>query len=416
MPAAKPMAGMEIRALTGLRGIAAVLVVIYHFAPWHSLSIRPVANVIGKGYLCVDLFFILSGFLLSLNYAHHFADGWSLRRWGDFLLRRLARIYPLYFVLSATALLTSLALYYHGHGGSLPGGALLPATLGLAHPAGEIVANGLLIQSWGITHSIDGPAWSISTEWAAYLLFPLMAAAALFSSRGSALAVAAGAALLVGGTVFLTMTDGAYHSGPLDAYDGGSFEPILRCLGGFTLGMVTYRVAQSRRILALASADGTLFSVLALLLLAAAAGLHDLVLYPLFALLVLGLYGNCGRVGRGFGIAPIYWLGLTSYAIYLLHLDLLAPRTALIDWLQAAWPAPWPRIAADAICYIVLLIGADLAYRWIEVPGRRWLRRLGRPADRGRQCATEELRRIDSRAAGTRTKSPPSWPADRMSA
>src|SRR5260370_1119873 len=140
--------------------------------------------------------------------------------------------------------------------------------------------------------SIDGVAWSVSTEWAAYLLFPLLVAVVLFGRPRAALAAAVGAAVVVGATVTLTMRDGAYHSGPLDAYDGATLEPLLRCLGGFVLGLVPFRLAQSPRAVAVAGHDLTIAAALRLLVSGLAARVHDLLIYPLFALLVLRLFGH----------------------------------------------------------------------------------------------------------------------------
>ena len=78
-----------------MRGTAALLVALYHINP-DLIAPTGAGRFVGKGYLWVDLFFVLSGFLLAMNYADRFAGGWSLGAWLDFLLHRLARIYPLY--------------------------------------------------------------------------------------------------------------------------------------------------------------------------------------------------------------------------------------------------------------------------------------------------------------------------------
>jgi peptidoglycan/LPS O-acetylase OafA/YrhL len=202
----------EIRALTGARGMAALLVVIYHFYPSDQMVPAALGHIIGKGYLWVDLFFVLSGFVLALNYAHLFAGAWGLRQWGDFLLRRLGRIYPLYIVLTLATLIVTVALF-----GRISGEGLPPGTAVLAHPLRDITANVLLVQSWGIARSVNGPGWSISTEWAAYILFPLLAALALFSRTWLAFLTMAGACLLIGAASWLNATDGAFHAGALDA-------------------------------------------------------------------------------------------------------------------------------------------------------------------------------------------------------
>src|SRR5215469_633600 len=113
----------EIRALTGLRGVAALLVALYHINP-NLIAPTATGRFVGKGYLWVDLFFVLSGFLLAMNYAGKFAGGWKLGAWLDFLLHRVARIYPLYIVLVAASLAYSLLLYGGLHADSPPALAL----------------------------------------------------------------------------------------------------------------------------------------------------------------------------------------------------------------------------------------------------------------------------------------------------
>jgi len=362
----------EIKAMTGLRGVAAILVTTYHYYPPATIAQPALSRFIGKGYLWVDVFFILSGFVLALNYAHLFAGGWSVRRWFGFLMRRLARIYPLYLVLVAGAVLMTLLAY-----GNLQPDNPAPA-VGLPTPVRDLVANLLMMQSWGITRSINGPSWSISTEWAAYLAFPILVGVALFSRAGTALVATLGVAALMLGTVGLTTLDGAYHSGPLDAYDGTTIQPLLRCFGGFVLGLLTYRLTRLPRVLAWASHDVTLGVIIVLLVSGFALGVHDLVVYPLFAPLVLGLYGNRGRIGQVLGSFPIYWLGVVSYSLYLLHDYLIGPRNGLFDWLQARIPAAWAHAATIPTIYAALLLIAGLAYYGVEAPSRRWARRLSR--------------------------------------
>lgn len=359
----------EIRALTGLRGVAALLVALYHINP-NLIAPTPAGRFVGKGYLWVDLFFVLSGFLLAMNYSGRFAGGWTLGAWLDFLLQRVARIYPLYFVLMAASLAYSLLLYGGVHA-SAP-----PPALALPQPARDVAANLLMVQSWGLGESIDGVAWSLSTEWAAYLVFPLLVAVALFGRRRAALAAAFGAIVVVGGTVALTAHDGAYHSGPLDAYDGATLEPLLRCFGGFVLGLVTYRLSGSPRASALAGHDVTIAAALALLVAGLACDVHDLLIYPLFALLVLGLFANRSYVGWLFGCRPVYWLGMVSYSIYLLHPYLVAPRSTLDASLQSFLPEPAAGVVTAIAIYGILALTSTLAYHLIEEPGRRWVRSL----------------------------------------
>ena len=147
-PLARPQRA-EVRALTGLRGVAALLVALYHINP-NLIAPTAAGRFVGKGYLWVDLFFVLSGFLLAMNYASRFAGGWKLGAWLDFLLHRIARIYPLYLVLVVASVGYSLLLYGGFHATAPP-----PA-LALPQPARDVAANLLMVQSWGLGESIDG--------------------------------------------------------------------------------------------------------------------------------------------------------------------------------------------------------------------------------------------------------------------
>ena len=145
----------ELDALTGLRGIAALWVLAYH------------AGLSAAGYLGVDLFFVLSGFIIAYNYADArlAEDG---RRYREFLWRRLARIYPAYLA----ALLLTLAAV----------AVLAPWEVSLrksAHFTAEgFWASVFMVQAWTVPvpRVWNVPGWSVSAEWAAYLAFPLIAA------------------------------------------------------------------------------------------------------------------------------------------------------------------------------------------------------------------------------------------------
>jgi peptidoglycan/LPS O-acetylase OafA/YrhL len=368
---ATPTGKNEIGAITGLRGLAALMVAIYHINP--ELIAHQGVGIgvaVGKGYLWVDLFFVLSGFVLALNYGHLFADGWSAPRWRDFLIRRMARVYPLYCVVVLAGFAGWLMATHAAHAAHL-----LPRPP-LRHPMLDATVNLLMIQSWGIGPSIDGTAWSLSTEWAAYLLFPFLAALTLFSSPRVAAGVGLIAVASAVGTAAMTSGDGAYHSGPLDAYDGSTLEPILRCLAGFMLGLLMFRLAQSERVLGRAASDAVVGTVMLLLLVGLAIGVHDLLIYPLFAVLVLGLYGNRGLCGRALAWRPLYWLGAVSYSLYLLHPFLVLPRRGMDAALQAWLPAAWAYAITSIATYALLFVASDASFRLIEQPGRRWLSRF----------------------------------------
>ncbi len=176
----------ELRALTSVRGIAAWFVVLYHI----RLSIAGLSPdwvaVFAKGYLAVDFFFLLSGFVIWLTWGDRLRTG-GWRMVPQFLRKRVARIWPLHLFMLACAV----------------GLALLLAATGRANPVDypfdELPLHVFLLQNWGFTDRLawNDPAWSISAELGAYLLFPLLALAIDWRRVPTWAVLAAVAALLV---------------------------------------------------------------------------------------------------------------------------------------------------------------------------------------------------------------------------
>ena len=163
IPAARP----TIDALTGLRGVAAMWIVLYHYA----VQLRPFLPEIGvadplirQGHLAVDLFFVLSGFVLAYNYVDRLAT-WDAREARRFIVLRLARIYPVHLATLLAVTLMVVAAQAAGAGDAMRADK---------YSAGDFVLNLLLVHAWVAepTLSWNYPSWSISPEMFAYLLFP----------------------------------------------------------------------------------------------------------------------------------------------------------------------------------------------------------------------------------------------------
>src|SRR5690606_718800 len=153
----------DLRALTTLRFLAALWVVL--FSAWPHLDVGFVPTAVTKGYLGVEVFFVLSGFILSHVYLESAGrgDGFSYR---GFLWARIARVYPMHLVTLAGMIGLGVAATVAGLtvSDSLLGWRSLPAHLSLTH-------------AWGLASSaaFNHPSWSISAEWFAYLSFPAFA-------------------------------------------------------------------------------------------------------------------------------------------------------------------------------------------------------------------------------------------------
>jgi peptidoglycan/LPS O-acetylase OafA/YrhL len=166
----------HIKPLTSLRFFAALWVILYSYI--HELQGGVSIGLLDKGYLGVELFFILSGFILSHVYLESYGAGRFL--YGQFINHRLARIYPLHI---ATLAFTVLLI-----GAAAARGVTLDANAG---NWAALPAHIFLVQAWGLapTASFNHPSWSISAEWFAYLAFPLVAMLAWRLRRRPMLAV-----------------------------------------------------------------------------------------------------------------------------------------------------------------------------------------------------------------------------------
>lgn len=350
--------------------MAALYVVLFHYFPLSSPVGNPLKRMLDHGYLAVDLFFVLSGFVMALSYHHTFASGFSATAYVRFLGRRIARVYPLY--LAAT--LVGFLFIVLGWLRYTPG-----AQLGWA-----LFANVFMVQAWGIVGSLDSPAWSISAEWAAYLLFPALLIPTMFRKPRwgwvSALICVGTLAGLCALPPSLLQEYEPNHPLNFNGYSLGL--PLVRCISEFTLGILAFRVARSafgRSITSSRWVGLALWLAIAILLMLPE---DDLAIVMLFPALIVSLSAGTHLPHRVLGSPLLELLGRLSYSIYLTHKLLLG----LLMWiyfrgraLGFAHTSTYGAIVCIALTFPI----AYLAYRTIEEPGRRWLRTLfeGRPSD-----------------------------------
>ncbi|SFO21228.1 acyltransferase [Sphingomonas sp. OK281] len=339
----------ELRALTGVRGIAAWFVVLYHIRLSVAGLHGGLRDVFAKGYLAVDFFFLLSGFVIWLTWSDRLrTGGWACI--PRFLQKRIARIWPLHLVTLAAAV--ALALLLRATGRSDPQ---------FVFP--ELPLHVLLLQNWGFTHQLawNDPAWSISAELGAYLLFPLLVMTVDWRRLPSwgLLTIAGG--LLVG--LHLAM----------DASTLGTDIPrygLLRCLMEFTTGSIVCALWLRWRSASRAPVCAALVAVLVAGCWIAGAP-ETLVVPALFATVLLVLALTAGKPANPFELRWTHYLGEISYATYLSHFILWkAFKLAFVSDATAVSPA---KIAL----YLCLVLLASIAlYHLIERPAQRWLNRL----------------------------------------
>jgi peptidoglycan/LPS O-acetylase OafA/YrhL len=363
-----PASGREIKALTSLRGFAALAVVTQHFsATAQSYSSGWIPSLVPHGYMAVDFFFILSGFIMSYTYLPHFrADG--IRAFVPFLLKRVARIMPLgLFVLLVILLLGGIAAL-SGHSDLFINQNAVQAGLATA-----IIVNILHLQGFSYKYNLNDPSWSVSLEMSAYLLFPLLIYVVFRGPRLLMLAY-----LLAGTTV---LASAAIAQPRLALNDRGVLIDVTRCFTEFGYGMLVYRLYETAGPLNALGKDLwtwaiTMLAVLMLMLRV------DLLAMFCFPPLVLAWARNNGVASRMMSSRLPYFLGTISFSIYLVHHMFRRPAMAVV---QHFFTHPIPPLAAIAFAVagsLVVIPFAYLSYRYVELPGRKALNRLFRQPHR----------------------------------
>lgn len=341
----------QLDQLTGLRGVAAWFVVLYHVRLSLTDLLPPsVIGWLGKGYLAVDVFFILSGFVLWLNYGAAFrAGGWAEA--PRFWWKRFARIWPLHAAILAAMVAFALVVLATGRDAS-------------GYPFAELPLHFLLLQNWGLTNSLtwNHPAWSISTEMAAYLLFPLLALAFPWDRLKVGALLAFAALCMVALHGLFALNGESFLGADIPRYG------LWRCLAEFTLGITLCNLWLRWR------GEGRLAIACAAVMLAAlglgfAAGLPETAFVPIaFAAGLLALALDGGPVARALASRPLRWLGEVSYSTYLSHffLFVLFKLAFVGEDLQLGW--------AGLAGYLALVLAASaVLYSGLEKPAQRWL-------------------------------------------
>jgi peptidoglycan/LPS O-acetylase OafA/YrhL len=355
----------ELRALTGLRALAALAVLLYHFREYAYAilgpQVVPLHVLLNTGHLGVDLFFLLSGFIIAYRYGAS-VRGFAGRAYLSYLWARLVRIYPVHLVtLVAMLLLVGLAQNLG-----------VPLANPQRYQTDDFFKQLLLIAGWSvpIEKSWNLPAWSISTEWAAYLAFP-----ALYALTGRLPARWLGLAfLLIAHAVVLTWFAAAHP------YQGNVAYGLLRLFGCFATGCLLQRLHAERIG---RKAPWPLLVLVALLALPVLAALVDVLGGQSFAvapiLLSVVIYGLAMDESRGLGrwlAQPfaVYW-GQVSYSVYMIHWVVVVTGWTLIGALALQ---PMGPVIATLLLLLQLglvLLLAVLLYHRIELPCRQRMRR-----------------------------------------
>ncbi|MGC3967641.1 MAG: acyltransferase [Pirellulales bacterium] len=376
---AEPHRVKEIVSLTSLRGFLAVAIVLHHF--WNDIvllfpRLHAVRYPISMAHMAVPGFFMLSGFVLAYNYAREFrrlAHGKVLRFWKF----RLARIYPVHL-----ATLLFLAALVWG----VPG--VRSDSQDDLHSGFYFVLNLFLVQSWTPAERFtwNFPAWSISTEWFAYLLFPFVARGILLHLSTPLRAATSALAALACSIAYV------FYWHPLPFFN------LLLVVPTFFAGAAVYcyYAAKSRSSTDSGAVDkagflstaprpardfGFLRILPEVLVVAAIAGCFVLSVEGMIAGIfasILGIIAALAFLGDAclpvWRIAPSVFLGEVSYSLYMTHtiVHRFLRRLLLADEFETAGVAT--KLGLLGVYAVVVGLACLATYYSVERPARRWVR------------------------------------------
>ncbi len=352
--------------LDGLRGVAAVMVVAFHIFEAHAGS--RFNQVINHGYLAVDFFFLLSGFVVGYAYD----DRWGRMTTGGFFRRRLVRLQPMVVM----GMIIGALCFYFQDSVVWPGINEVPAwkmlVIMLIGCTLLPVPPSMDIRGWAEMHPLDGPAWSLFFEYVANIFYGLFVRK--FSKTAlSVLVVLAGAALL---HLAVTGTNG-------DVIGGWSLEPsqlrigFTRMLYPFFAGLLLCRMGKLIHI------KQAFFwcSLLIVIVLSIPRiggpgqlwmnGLYDslgiIIAFPLIVYLGAG-----GSIKGKYATRLCTFFGDISYPIYITHYPII--------YIYTGWVADnkIPFKQAFPVSLLVLASTILLAYACLKLydePVRRWLKK-----------------------------------------
>jgi peptidoglycan/LPS O-acetylase OafA/YrhL len=356
----------QLPALTGIRTLLAIFIILFHFTPPHLGLLYP---FIDNGYVFVGVFFLISGYVLTYNYGDR---GKALSK-REFWLARFSRLYPVYFLV---LILSFSMLREEWH----------------ARPHGEfwqgLILTPLVLQGWSpsVATFWNTVAWTLTSECVLYFAFPWVIRFPWPKRPGSLilLLITLWVIGLLPHSLYLYLNPD-HIIGPIDRYSSTplirflKFTPlpyICTFLSGVTLGKLQHALIltpRQRFILSILSLLAVGIFFYTLVLRAPYLLVHGGLMTPIFAALVLGLSGP-HPISSLFSWRPLLLIGESSYCLYLLHFNVfqLIHTYHVPERIHLAALDPW-------LSYAILIVLALAVFHFVEIPARKAiLRRFSR--------------------------------------
>lgn len=355
---------LRILELESIRGIAALLIIFYHIPKWNPLLD---IGIINNAYLIVELFFVLSGFVIYNAYADRISSVKDLLR---FQFLRFGRLYPVHLLFLIAFIFIEVSKYF----AQAKFGVILPNTQPFReNNLSAIIEQMFLVQAIGPTGNaltFNYVAWSISVEFYTYLVFGFILLVAAKTKNFVFLLLTLIIIILLGTNTTL------------------GFEYLLRCLAGFFIGCLT-ALAVNRLKVSVPKYTSLLFIFFIIIYIhIKTSHEYDLVIYFLAAQLIacIVLTRN-GYLNNLLKFQILTWLGSISYSLYMSHFIVIWLSNQFIrlvlkkpEILREGQSLPQlsniETVTACLIIIVATLLVASLVYQFVERPMREKSRKI----------------------------------------
>ncbi|KXX66837.1 acyltransferase [Flammeovirga sp. SJP92] len=363
------MGKQYISSLTALRGIAAIWIVFFHidvctyYRDLGSVISRESSGILSKGYLWVDFFFILSGFIIYHIYGATFKDGLNLTKVKSFVWNRFAKIYPLH-IITLLLLIGASELFGHYYPWLIDDSwkdyfsyDALPSQIFMFN-----AMDSYHFLSWNM------PSWSIGAEWWTYILSILFLG---FMSRQKLASVIITSILAFSGLCALVYLHPNHN---LDiTWDYG----FVRCLFQFILGVNLYYFYSKKTGYKFLSRDNSFWVLFILIPIGFHNKFHDLFFVPIFVLLILAAAYNRGKVRDLLEFPIVKVVGEISYSIYMMHTFVFFFFWFVLphwkEFLHIEYFTPIEHFSIFSSFTVMTILLAIPANIYIELKLKRWL-------------------------------------------
>ena len=350
----------QLPALTSLRGIAAIFILLHHVSIYFFPEIGKLTGqftpFFRKSYLWVDFFFMLSGFTLMHVYSETFETAFSSKKYKAFMISRFVRIYPLHLLLLLCFVgLACFQTVYHAGPGFTGHQSFF-----------SLVTNLTLLQSIHYS-SWNEPAWAISAQWLLYFLVPFM----IFRLQKASRAIDLAAVALSFCAIFILNA----WVGHLDFV---GWKSLVRCAAEMMTGILVYKYRSQFMGSRYFTAGNLTVGLMIIVLILISLPINHAVTVCIFPFLIAG--ASVSPASSVLNSPFLIFLGTISYSLYMIHWFFIVLFNTLSTFMTGNALhmnlTPW-QIWTLLIAFIIFnIIIASLCYKHIEQPARRVLKKL----------------------------------------